>query len=303
MNEREHIKQRTRANGFTIIELTVIIVVIAILAAITIVSYGAVTKNAKKQNLSAAAQQGASLFTKYRADNGRYPDVAGATPLLETISTEASYQYSSVRETDSFCLTVYEGTVAMHLASGTSEAKEGICPGHVLAGQIITNLSTNPTVFNTANWATDGGSLSNTSTPAYSGTSLVYLSSSAGQSAYHSVPAKPNTQYSVSLRHYGGAVCAMEVALEGSPQGGVNGRTPMSGGNWAEVTATAVTGPSATTIRLRIIQTAALSSCTTFIDNVMLTETAAPQQYADGNTEGWSWNGTQNLSSSSGPAL
>lgn len=66
--------------GFTIVELLIVVVVIAILAAITIVSYNGITRSA---NDSAAKQQASTVAKKiesYQAKEGRYP--VNATELV-----------------------------------------------------------------------------------------------------------------------------------------------------------------------------------------------------------------------------
>lgn len=60
-------------NGFTIVELLVVIVVIAILATITIVSYIGITTRASASSTLANAQQLQSVIEILNADNGKYP--------------------------------------------------------------------------------------------------------------------------------------------------------------------------------------------------------------------------------------
>lgn len=64
---------KVRQSGFTIVELLIVVVVIAILAAITIVSYNGITTQAN----SSAAKATASTFQKkaelYYAEHSRYP--------------------------------------------------------------------------------------------------------------------------------------------------------------------------------------------------------------------------------------
>ena len=64
---------QVRQSGFTIVELLIVVVVIAILAAITIVSYNGITTQAN----ASAAKATASTFQKkaelYYAEHSRYP--------------------------------------------------------------------------------------------------------------------------------------------------------------------------------------------------------------------------------------
>jgi prepilin-type N-terminal cleavage/methylation domain-containing protein len=59
--------------GFTIVELLIVIVVIAILAAITIVSYNGITARANSSSALASAQGVAKKLEAYNADIGNYP--------------------------------------------------------------------------------------------------------------------------------------------------------------------------------------------------------------------------------------
>lgn len=59
--------------GFTIVELLVVVVVIAILASIAIVSYSSVRKQAVASQAGAAASQYRRILMAYVNDNGQYP--------------------------------------------------------------------------------------------------------------------------------------------------------------------------------------------------------------------------------------
>ena len=80
-------------NGFTIVELLIVIVVIAILAAITLVTYNGIQTNASNSALKSAASQSLKLLTSYVSAENAYPPF---TPIGTVYS-------------DFICLTVESG--------------------------------------------------------------------------------------------------------------------------------------------------------------------------------------------------
>jgi len=67
-----------RASGFTIVELLIVIVVIAILAAITIVAYNGIQQRANNTSRLAEVQAWGKLFSVYKATNGDWPSAMAA---------------------------------------------------------------------------------------------------------------------------------------------------------------------------------------------------------------------------------
>jgi len=61
------------SQGFTIVELLVVIVIIGILASITIVSYNGITSRANTASAQSAAQSVAMKIELFNAETGRYP--------------------------------------------------------------------------------------------------------------------------------------------------------------------------------------------------------------------------------------
>lgn len=69
-------------SGFTIVELLIVIVVIAILAAISVVAYTGIQNRANTTAILSEATQWKKLFQAYKAANGSYPSpVASGDPL------------------------------------------------------------------------------------------------------------------------------------------------------------------------------------------------------------------------------
>ncbi len=68
---QERVKQR---KGFTIVELLIVIVVIAILAAITVVAYTGIQNRAQNTQTVSATTTYLKAMMQYKAENGIYPD-------------------------------------------------------------------------------------------------------------------------------------------------------------------------------------------------------------------------------------
>ena len=73
MNFNKNSKQQ----GFTIVELLIVIVVIGILAAITIVAYNGIQSRGKTASAQSAAVSLDKKIESYNAINSQYPNVAG----------------------------------------------------------------------------------------------------------------------------------------------------------------------------------------------------------------------------------
>lgn len=79
----------SRGRGFTIVELLVVIVVIAILAAVSVIAYNGVQARAENAKTLAGIDQLAKAMQAYKADNGRYP-------LVRPVGVSGVYTYACV---------------------------------------------------------------------------------------------------------------------------------------------------------------------------------------------------------------
>lgn len=120
-----YLKQKNQ--GFTIVELVIIIIVIGILAAITIVSYGAVTENAARQTLEADIRSAASKLTRYKSENGSYPQTLDTAGISNTSSTAFYYDLGPDPSIDRYCLSGAAGQLQYHIVNGNSNIEEGPC--------------------------------------------------------------------------------------------------------------------------------------------------------------------------------
>ena len=68
--------QNQRNNAFTIVELLIVIVVIAILAAITVVAYTGVQERANDSTVQSEIAASAKKLEAFNVENGRYPETS-----------------------------------------------------------------------------------------------------------------------------------------------------------------------------------------------------------------------------------
>ena len=67
---------RKSSSGFTIVELLIVVVVIAILAAISLVAYNGIQQRARDAQMLSDLTNAAKKFEIYAVDNGAYPNSA-----------------------------------------------------------------------------------------------------------------------------------------------------------------------------------------------------------------------------------
>lgn len=166
-------KVGTKQTGFTIVELLIVVVVIAILAAITIVAYNGITNQAKSSALKSTASQAAKKVALAAVnDSDQYPaDKAAfqtATGLNDTSNETYDYIVSDARK--NYCVSVTN-------AKGDSSSSVSNGSGSVV-GRCVQNLVLNPSAEGNINGLSASGGVGGVitsganSTAAFSGSSL-----------------------------------------------------------------------------------------------------------------------------------
>lgn len=305
----------SRNKGFTIVELLIVVVVIAILAAITIVAYNGIQNRAKASAAQSAAAQVSKKLALWQAENqNQSPTQAEVDSLTASLSSSTTLQYTSTGN-GAYCATATTNGLSYFITNTGAAPQSGACFGHNNNGTtVITNLMMNPSFENSSgSWGSSGNGTTNyvTSGGLFGSRYLnITRTASAAIGLYGpGVDATPGEKFSgsASVRYPATRQAFLRFrwfdasnSVVGEPTSGVTVGT----GNWQRLTHPDVTVPAnATYGRFDIVMNAinAAAGDTLDVDGVMVTRGTSTYNYADGNSPGWSWQGTTNYSISSGP--
>ena len=114
-----------RRSGFTIVELLIVIVVIAILAAISVVAYNGIRQRAIESSLAADISNANKLLGIYHANNSLYPatnacPASVSSAICLTPSGGASFNYTANSARTGYSLTVTNSGTSMISYDGSS---------------------------------------------------------------------------------------------------------------------------------------------------------------------------------------
>lgn len=116
--------KQKQQKGFTIVELLIVIVVIAILAAITIVAFNGIQDRARVAATTSEASQVAKKLKLYRVENGAFPTSLSEIGVSDTATTD--YEFWTAADNRSFCVSAESGDVIVSIQDNT-EAIKGDC--------------------------------------------------------------------------------------------------------------------------------------------------------------------------------
>ena len=118
--------------GFTIVELLIVVVVIAILAAITVVAYNGIQQQASRSVAQNATSQAAKKVMAYAVDNAdTYPTTLALVGINDSDSTKYQYDASNTIVPKAFCVTVtVKGFSYYQNNSDKTTPTQGACSGH-----------------------------------------------------------------------------------------------------------------------------------------------------------------------------
>lgn len=126
-------KQSSIGRGFTIVELLIVIVVIAILAAITIVAYTGIRERSQDAALASALSQSVKKVQAFAAENtDTYPATLAAVGVSDQGDTVYTYDVDNTVSPKYFCVSTKVGDrPAKFISSKNSDAAPGVCGGLV----------------------------------------------------------------------------------------------------------------------------------------------------------------------------
>ena len=125
---------KKRTQGFTLVELLIVIIVITIIAAITFVAFSGIQSRAAASSLQADLKNASIELALNNTNNGIYP--ASLTTVNNnkglSKSPDTSYQYEQLNDGAGYCLTATSarGGVSAYSVSDSSGVEEGACNGH-----------------------------------------------------------------------------------------------------------------------------------------------------------------------------
>lgn len=328
-----------KQKGFTIVELLIVVVVIAILAAITIVSYNGITNRAKQSAVASMTSQVQKKLSAYAVtNNDQYPASLAEAGIDSTTASNVQHSYNNSVSPAGFCITASQSGLSSYVASAyqyTTTAPQtanqptpisGTCPGHAQAGAVApTNVITNPAVrTNATGWsavsstggAQSGGRMTSISGLSSLGITSAYRNTLGGtptswwraQNNSNAAVVEGKT-YTLSgyIRPSVAATTGVIIIWQNSSNGTVSespgafaAQTAMT---WAQKSVTATAPVGAVSARYHFGATNnGVSGAYLDATAAMFYEGSTVYPYSDGETTNWVWEGAANASTSKGPA-
>ena len=313
-------------NGFTIVELLIVIVVIAILAAITVVAFTGIQNKARVSNASAALSQANKKLAEYIVDNTGYPADLSTLGISNTGDVSYQYSYNNTTSPATYCVTATSGTVSYKVSSTNTTPTSGGCAGHGQGGvAAIKNYAINPNAagtstsgFGSAGSSPIAATSSIASDRSHSGTTSlkkVITGASGYTAAMANVPNSDRLRVNAgekvqwSFWVYSTTAGTPTVYWQGSRVsdgtyiGGSSGTPSVPANTWTKLTGTHTPSVDVYVSNAGMYNFTVVSGDTLWFDEFMVTKGETLPNYADGGSTDWAWTGTPNDSTSTGPAL
>lgn len=306
-----------KQKGFTIVELLIVVVVIAILAAITIVAYNGITNRAKLSSGQVAAAQAKKQLQILKVQSGDVlPVTLSAVQAAQGFSSlnVTRYLVDNTSSPNNFCITIQEGGRSFSATSVTTDSVEGVCVENLVPNPKSALAATQYSVRGATNNTVSGARVTSVSGLASLGISSAYRASLASGSNgtwwrvrnCASIPIESGARYtySVSTRSSVNVGSAALFIWQGvSTEAATSSSNSAMEWNRIVVTANAPAGATSTCLEAGGTETQNASGGAYFDATALqLVKGDIVSEYHDGDSSGWFWTGTPNASTSIGPA-
>lgn len=308
-------KARNNSTGFTIVELLIVVVVIAILAAITIVAYNGIRQRADTSALQSAASQAAKKAAAYFVEhNESYPESIGDLALPVASDKTYTYKFNNTTSPKNYCLSVAK-TGEAGSAQAVSSASSGVIAGLCMENYILNPSFESGSSSNGANISATSGSLSAPSDGSVQGQRYLRMTatsaSASGMGRGQFSPTLPNGRYTGSFWVRSNKPINFHVYLEGSAAKTNVSTSPsnslvLTPNTWTRFSRVFdITSPGTVKLGGYCPTCSSLVVGADYIDmdGFMLTDGDTTYQYADSDTPGWYRNDVEvHNATSTGPA-
>jgi len=213
------LKHTIRQHGFTIVELLIVIIVIAILAAITTVAYNGIQQRAVDSAVRSGLSDAVKQLENKKTLDSAYPADLAATGLQS--DSLVVYQYTHTASPEGYCLSATSPkskTLAYHITNTNTAIQSAVCDGHTPPDATV---AATPSFVRTAS---SGGPMNFTVTTNEDWSSLTLTWSAVSGAARYEVMSRETAAASWYYR----ATANGSSSCSGSCQGNWSGGIPSS---------------------------------------------------------------------------
>lgn len=302
--------------GFTIVELLIVIVVIGVLAAISIVAYNGIQQKAREATLKSDLASAARLMAADNAQTGSYPLTAASVNNNQGLpsSSGTTYQFHSTGAT--YCITGTNKTTSFAVSDSATNPTLGGCPGDGVGGiAAVINYVLSPsfedgTANNGSNISASGGSrtIVTGGTPYGNKFMRATFTDTTSLGWGQTTAIVPVGTYTASFYVRSDIGIKFRPYLQGTATKSTvssSGDVAVAANSWMRAWTT-INVSAAGTIQVggMFLKDTATPTTSNYIDfdGFMLTPSSSLTNYVDGDSPNWIWNGTPNNSTSAGPA-
>lgn len=115
-------------SGFTIVELLIVVVVIAILATIVVIAYNGIRQRAVDSSVQSSVKQASTKIEAFFITNNEsYPPTLSSIGVEDTPDTTYAYTYDNSSSPQTYCVSATSGTTSYHLTNAQRTLTNGAC--------------------------------------------------------------------------------------------------------------------------------------------------------------------------------